>query len=160
MCSTEALSLRLFVAGLWFVLIMFIYLCEDYRNEKERRRYSPLAIGLFSKTICLALPTREYSEEELYRIFRHESIHLLRQDNNIKFSTVFLCAVGWFIPSVWSVMKRAAEDLELCCDEIVTADMGKAARNPVDLLADGGVPVLLWHDRYGIGHRDHSDRVF
>lgn len=314
MCSTEALSLRLFDAGLWFVLIMFIYLCEDYRNEKERRRYSPLAsyiayvpglliylpvmvlvlqkhrkivflhaalqllpelfvftllllalspwlrknysarscadlwillglltyvfmytwtggfypwltvrlrpvvfwlllvlwlggfcavmgwksiehfrfrrsilrwavpashserflfrqvwsalepgkrfsrygnrlkiihspavsspltIGLFSRTICLALPTREYSEEELYLIFRHECIHLLRQDNIIKFSTVFLCAVGWFIPSLWIVMKRASEDLELCCDEIVTADMGKAARKQYAhlLLSSGG----------------------
>ena len=89
---------------------------------------SPLAVGLFSRTVCLALPQREYSEGELRLIFRHESIHLLRQDNLTKFSAVFLCAVGWFIPSLWMVMRRAAEDLELCCDELVTEGMEKAER--------------------------------
>ena len=89
---------------------------------------SPLTIGLFSKTMVLALPTREYSREELELIFRHESVHLMRQDNIFKFSTVVLCAAGWFIPSLWAVMRRASEDLELCCDEIVTAGMKKAER--------------------------------
>lgn len=89
---------------------------------------SPLTIGLFSRTMVLALPTREYSREELELIFRHEGVHLKRQDNIFKFSTVFLCAAGWFIPSLWAVMRRASEDLELCCDELVTAGMKKAER--------------------------------
>ncbi len=89
---------------------------------------SPLTIGLFSRTMVLALPMREYSREELALIFRHESVHLLRQDNIFKFSTAFLCAAGWFIPSLWAVMRRASEDLELCCDEIVTADLEKEER--------------------------------
>ena len=89
---------------------------------------SPLTVGLFSRTMVLALPTREYSREELELIFRHEGVHLKRQDNIFKFSTVFLCAAGWFIPSLWAVMRRASEDLELCCDELVTAGMKKAER--------------------------------
>ncbi|MBR6975717.1 MAG: hypothetical protein IKH84_02300, partial [Ottowia sp.] len=36
--------------------------------------------------MVLALPTREYSREELELIFRHESVHLMRQDNIFKFS--------------------------------------------------------------------------
>ena len=89
---------------------------------------SPLTVGLFSRTMVLALPTREYSREELELIFRHEGVHLIRQDNVFKFSTTFLCAAGWFIPSLWAVMRRASEDLELCCDELVTAGMKKAER--------------------------------
>lgn len=89
---------------------------------------SPLTIGLFSRTMVLALPMREYSREELELIFRHEGVHLKRQDNIFKFSTVFLCAAGWFIPSLWAVMRRASEDLELCCDELVTAGMRKTER--------------------------------
>ncbi len=89
---------------------------------------SPLTVGLFSRTVCLALPLREYSKEELRLIFRHESIHLLRRDNLTKFSTGFLCAFGWFIPSAWMVMRRAAEDLELCCDELVTEGMEQEER--------------------------------
>ena len=89
---------------------------------------SPLTIGLFSRTMVLALPMREYSREELELIFRHEGVHLMRQDNVFKFSTTFLCAAGWFIPSLWAVMRRASEDLELCCDELVTAGMKKAER--------------------------------
>lgn len=89
---------------------------------------SPLTVGLFSRTVCMALPLREYSEEEQRLIFRHESIHLLRRDNVTKFSNVFLCAMNWFIPSFWMVTRRASEDLELCCDEFVTSDMKKAGR--------------------------------
>ena len=89
---------------------------------------SPLTVGLFSRTMVLALPMREYSREELTLIFRHEGVHLKRQDNVFKFSTTFLCAAGWFIPSLWAVMRRASEDMELCCDELVTAGMKKAER--------------------------------
>lgn len=89
---------------------------------------SPLTVGLFERSLYVVLPMWEYSEEELWLIFRHESIHLLRDDNWIKFSTAFLCAAGWCIPSLWVVMRRASEDLELCCDELATSGMRKAAR--------------------------------
>ena len=100
---------------------------------------SPLTIGLFKRTACLVLPEREYSDEELRWIFRHESIHLLRSDNFMKFTITFLCAAGWFIPTLWIGMKKASEDLELCCDELATAGFQQAARQEyANLLLQGG----------------------
>ena len=98
-------------------------LCRSLKFFHSSAVASPLAIGLFRKTTCLVLPDRDYSDEELRLIFRHEAIHLLREDNWAKFSTVFLCALGWFLPSMWAVMRRASEDLELCCDELAVRDL-------------------------------------
>ena len=89
---------------------------------------SPLTIGLLAKSRYLVLPQREYSEQELWLIFRHESIHLLHEDNWLKLLLSFFCAAGWFIPMVWLGMGKAAEDLELCCDELATQGIGKERR--------------------------------
>jgi beta-lactamase regulating signal transducer with metallopeptidase domain len=89
---------------------------------------SPLTVGLLEKKRCLILPQRDYSEGELWLIFRHEGIHLLHQDNWLKLTLAFLCAAGWFIPTLWSGMRKASEDLELCCDELVTEGIAEDRR--------------------------------
>ncbi len=89
---------------------------------------SPLTVGLFKRTACLILPEKEYDDEELRLLFRHETIHLLRADNFMKFTITFLCAMCWFAPSLWIGMRRASEDIELCCDELATAGMQESAR--------------------------------
>ena len=94
---------------------------------------SPLSVGLLKS--CLVLPQQSYSEQELWLIFRHEAIHLLRQDNWLKFTLSFLCAAGWFIPMLWPGLRKAAEDLELCCDELATSGIQEEQRrNYADLL--------------------------
>ncbi len=98
----------------------------------------PLTVGLLEKKCCLVLPQRDYSEQELWLIFRHESIHLLRLDNWLKFSLSFLCALGWFIPMVWLGLQKASEDMELCCDELTTKGMQEARRRDyANLLLSG-----------------------
>ncbi len=82
---------------------------------------SPLSIGLFKRRIVL--PKRFYQEEDLQLILRHETTHLLRDDNGTKFFLTFLSACYWFLPFSWLGLSRAAEDLELCCDEIATASL-------------------------------------
>lgn len=94
---------------------------------------SPLSVGLLKS--WLVLPQREYSEQELRLIFRHEAIHLMHQDSRLKFTLSFLCAAGWFIPMLWPGLEKAAEDLELCCDELATQGMEEEQRrNYADLL--------------------------
>lgn len=86
---------------------------------------TPLTVGLTGFTARLVLPQREYTEEELVLIFRHEFVHLLRRDNAMKFNMVFLCAVCWFLPSVWLGMRQAAVDAELGCDELATKQLSE-----------------------------------
>ena len=80
---------------------------------------SPLSIGFFKRTTKVVLPRKEYSNEELSLIFRHEIVHLSREDSSSKFFLVFCTALCWFNPLMWMAMKKSAEDIELSCDETV-----------------------------------------
>jgi beta-lactamase regulating signal transducer with metallopeptidase domain len=89
---------------------------------------TPFSMGQTKFTRCTVLPNRTYTKEELSMIFCHELYHLERCDVNTK---VFLClcnAICWFNPLVWVATKRAAEDLERSCDEIVTENMDEEER--------------------------------
>ncbi|MCI9362310.1 MAG: peptidase M56, partial [Hungatella sp.] len=54
---------------------------------------TPLSIGLFQRSIRVVLPEREYTPEELTLIFRHELIHIGREDSWNKFFLVFCCII-------------------------------------------------------------------
>lgn len=80
---------------------------------------APLSVGLFRRTTRILLPEREYSQQELALIFRHELIHISREDPWTKFFLVFCTAMCWFNPLMWAAMTRSAEDMERSCDETV-----------------------------------------
>lgn len=80
---------------------------------------TPLSVGLFQQSIRVVLPERDYTPGELALIFRHELIHIGREDSWNKFFLVFCSAMCWFNPLMWMAMRRSFEDLELSCDETV-----------------------------------------
>lgn len=80
---------------------------------------TPLSIGMFRHTIRIVLPRRNYTIQELELIFKHEVIHICREDSWSKFFMTFCTAMCWFNPLMWNAMKKSAEDLELSCDETV-----------------------------------------
>lgn len=80
---------------------------------------TPLSIGIFKRSVCVVLPFRDYSEQELSLIFRHELIHICRKDAASKFFFAFCCAMCWFNPLMWKAMRKSADDMELSCDETV-----------------------------------------
>ena len=82
---------------------------------------TPLSIGLFRGTTKVVLPEREYTEEELRLIFKHELVHIAREDSVTKFFILFCTAMCWFNPLMWIAMRKSADDLELSCDETVLA---------------------------------------
>lgn len=89
---------------------------------------TPLSIGLFRGTMRLVLPDRQYSPEELRLIFRHEIVHIGREDAWAKFFLMFCTAMCWFNPLMWIAMRKSAEDLELSCDETVLLDADEDTR--------------------------------
>lgn len=89
---------------------------------------SPFSMGRIRRTRCTVLPQKAYSGDELRMIFLHEVHHLQRWDVDTKvFLTVLRCAC-WFNPMVWIAANKAAQDLELSCDEIVTEQMSSEER--------------------------------
>lgn len=89
---------------------------------------TPLTIGLYRRSTKIVLPRKDYSSEELRLIFRHELIHISREDSWSKFFLVFCTAMCWFNPLMWIAMKKSAEDLELSCDETVLLDADESIR--------------------------------
>lgn len=89
---------------------------------------TPLSIGFFRKSMCVVLPDREYTQEELALILRHEMIHISREDSGFKFFLVFCNALCWFNPLVWLAMSKSADDLELSCDESVLLEADETVR--------------------------------
>ncbi len=80
---------------------------------------TPLTVGLFQSRMRVVLPQRSYAPEDLSLIFRHELIHIGREDSWTKFFLSFCTALCWFNPFMWVAMGKSAEDLELSCDEAV-----------------------------------------
>lgn len=96
---------------------------------------TPLSVGLFQRFIRVVLPERDYTPEELALVFRHELIHIGREDSWNKFFLVFCSAMCWFNPLMRIAVKRSSEDLELSCDETVLLDSdGDTKRQYADLL--------------------------
>lgn len=114
---------------------------ELFKAELERVSYlkpvklcyceslsSPLSMGFYDQTRVTLLPRRDYTEQELNFIFRHEVCHLQRCDIHTKVCLAFCLAFCWFDPLVWLAVRRAAEDLELACDELVLEGLGREER--------------------------------
>ena len=72
------------------------------------------------------LPTNHYTLDELQLIFRHELRHIQRQDGDTKAFLAFYRAFCWFNPLVWMASKKASEDIELSCDEMVLYNADEA----------------------------------
>lgn len=89
---------------------------------------TPLSIGLFNRTTRIVLPMREYTQEELSLILRHEIIHISRGDPASKFFLTFCTAMCWFNPLMWAAMRKSADDFELSCDESVLLDEPQPVR--------------------------------
>lgn len=96
---------------------------------------TPLSIGFFRRSIRVVLPEQNYTPAELDLLFRHELIHITREDCTTKFFLVFCTAMCWFNPLMWAAMRRSADDLELSCDETVLLNAEDATRRQyADLL--------------------------
>lgn len=80
---------------------------------------TPLTIGFWQRTIKVILPEKQYTSQEYHLIFKHEIVHIGREDALSKFFMTFCTAVCWFNPLVWLATKECATDMELSCDETV-----------------------------------------
>ena len=89
---------------------------------------TPLSIGLYNRTTRVVLPMREYTQEELSLVLRHEIIHISRGDPEAKFFLTFCTAMCWFNPLMWAAMRKSADDFELSCDESVLLDEPQPVR--------------------------------
>lgn len=90
------------------------------RNISLRRSKimkSPMMYGIIHPTVII--PHTEYSETDLYLIFKHELTHYKRHDIELKFVLFLVRSFYWFNPFVHLMSKKFNETIELICDEYV-----------------------------------------
>ena len=95
---------------------------------------TPMTVGCFERTMVLVLPRASYSPKERELIFRHELRHIIRCDSRTKVFLGFCAAMCWFNPLGWLACRRAADDLELSCDEAVLEGADEGTRKEYALL--------------------------
>ena len=97
----------------------------------------PLSMGTMKRTRVTVLPNREFTQQDLQFIFQHEIHHIRRGDVNNKIFFAFCQALCWFNPLIWVATRKASDDLELSCDEIVLENMDEHQRRQyAELLLD------------------------
>lgn len=89
---------------------------------------TPLTAGMRKKNRVTYLPERTYTPLEAELVFAHELHHIQRNDTHTKFFLCFCRVFGWIHPFVWTAVRRAEDDLELSCDEIVLKDADAETR--------------------------------
>ena len=99
-----------------------------YRLVISPQATTPMSIGLLWTSTRVVLPQRHYTPGELKLIFRHELVHISREDAGNKFFLAFCTAVCWFNPLMWLAVRRSSEDLELSCDETVLSELKAGER--------------------------------
>lgn len=92
---------------------------RKYKLVKSPNVKTPLTIGFYQWSTKVVLPEKEYTNDELHLILKHEIVHIGRDDASTKFFMAFCSAICWFNPLMWVAAKSSATDMELSCDETV-----------------------------------------
>ncbi len=87
---------------------------------------SPVSFGLFKRFIVL--PDKQYSDQEMHYILRHEYAHILNGDLAVKLMVHFMCCIYWWNPIVYLLRVDLEQTLEIKCDLTVTRHLNSEQR--------------------------------
>ena len=85
---------------------------------------APMLAGLFQPAILL--PRDSLSGEELGLSLLHELTHYRRRDIWRKTLALWACALHWFNPLMWYMLRLVERDTELACDEDALRRLNRA----------------------------------
>ncbi|MCR5089751.1 MAG: M56 family metallopeptidase, partial [Oscillospiraceae bacterium] len=95
-----------------------LYICRAFKT--------PIMCGVIRPRIIL--PARQYDEELLTNILRHELMHYRRKDTLYKWFAVAVLSLHWFNPVSWIVRRELGRACELSCDEMLLRSMSRAEK--------------------------------
>ncbi len=123
---------------------------------------TPMLLGLWRPV--LVLPDREYSQEMLKNIFRHELTHYRRGDLVFKWFAVLVSAVHWFNPLVHMARRELDRACEMSCDERLLRQMDTAGKRSygetlLSLAAGNALPRRLVATTFATEKRNLKERL-
>ena len=87
----------------------------------------PFTVGFFRNIIVI--PNIEYHEKDLKYIIRHELVHCVNRDTQLKALFALINAIHWFNPLIWFMKSLIDQDMELACDEKVLSAASQEERS-------------------------------
>lgn len=101
---------------------------EDRKDKRKIEVYTtpyavPMEIGILRPAILL--PDREYREQDLYYIMKHEYTHILNHDTTVKLLLNLWRCIFWWNPITYLLYNNMENTLELKCDFTVVGKSGK-----------------------------------
>lgn len=100
-----------------------------------RRENETITVGVIEPIIFLQ---KKYAEGDLYRILKHELIHVARRDLLVKYLMEFACCLHWPNPLIRMLNHRLVFACETSCDERVLRGCGKEECRAYAFLLDAG----------------------
>lgn len=88
---------------------------QEVKAVKLSEVTTPMIVGFFSPTIIL--PDREFTDNELRLILKHELLHFKSRDLFVKAFMLIAQAVNWFNPFIILFVRNAEQQCEMYCDE-------------------------------------------
>lgn len=106
---------------------------------------SPAVVGVFSPVVLLPHEAAEWSAERRRVVMQHELAHVARRDSVLNAVAQIACALHWFDPLAWLVLRRLRIERELAADDLVLAAGTRASTYAEHLLGlatvHGAVPA-------------------
>lgn len=110
--------------------------CEQAAGEAGLKRVpslyqsaavtTPMILGFLSP--AMLVPDTRYSFGELRMVFLHECTHAKKRDLWYKLIFTVGSCLFWFQPAVWFLKNAAFKDVEVACDQSVTAGKSEVER--------------------------------
>jgi len=98
----------------------------NFKIVKTSELMTPAIFGLFHPTIII--PNNDYTQEELYYIFCHETEHYYQRDLWIKVILEFLCALYWWNPFSKVFRELVSKTIEMRIDSKIIGTMDERQR--------------------------------
>ncbi len=123
---------------------------------------TPLMFGVFSPKIIV--PEREYDEELLLNILRHEITHYRRFDTLYKWVAVAILSAHWFNPLSWFIRKELNRACELSCDEMLLRSMTRREKQSygntlLSMAATAALPAGVVATTFATEKRNLKERL-
>ena len=97
----------------------------------------PMSFGIFHPGIYvpmsfekkeISMNTDSFTDRQKNMILWHEAMHLKRHDPLMKLAVYVIFAIHWWNPIAWICVKCINQDIEMACDEMVLAHIGRQNR--------------------------------
>ena len=129
---------------------------------RSRAVRTPLMYGVFSAKIVL--PEREFDEEQLGNILRHELLHCRRRDPLYKWLAVLVLSAHWFNPLSWVVRRELGRACELSCDEMLLRGMSRREKQSygdtlLNTAASGALPAGVVATTFSTEKKNLKERL-